>query len=98
MSNCAGGPTPWGTWLSCEEADRGRVWECDPTKPGQGVVKPAMGTFAHEAVAVDPVNERLYLTEDKRDGRFYRFVPANYPDLDEGVLEVARLGAGGSVT
>lgn len=89
--NCAGGPTPWGTWLSGEEARDGRVWECDVTGPGQGVVRPALGTFVHEAVTVDPVRRQLYLTEDTPDGRFYRFTPAAWPSLEAGLLEAAVL-------
>ena len=99
--NCAGGPTPWGTWLSCEEFDGGRVWECDPTGANAAVVRPALGTFRHEAVAVDPIGKRLYLTEDKSDGRLYRFSPTSYPDLNTGILAVAEVladpGPGGAL-
>ena len=88
--NCAGGPTPWGTWLSCEEFDYGQVYECDPLGIKPAVVRPALGTFEHEAVSVDLLNQCLYLTEDKPDGGLYRFRPDHpLPDLSSGQLEIA---------
>jgi secreted PhoX family phosphatase len=92
--NCSGGATPWGTWLSCEEVEEGRVWECDPSGHKPAVAHDAMGVFKHEAAAVDPRGRRIYLTEDLVDGGLYRYTPSRWPDLSSGLLEIARVHGG----
>ncbi|PPK70196.1 DUF839 domain-containing protein [Actinokineospora auranticolor] len=88
--NCAGGATPWGTWLSCEEIDYGRVFETDPWNRKSAVARPAMGRFKHEACAADADHGYVYLTEDTPDGCFYRFRPTTWGDLSSGTLEVLK--------
>ena len=96
--NCSGGPTPWGTWLSCEEVMGGLVWECDPSGRRRALARPAMGTFKHEAAAVDPRGKKIYLTEDLIDGGVYRFTPTHWHDLGAGRLEIASVAEDGAVS
>jgi uncharacterized protein len=90
-ANCCGGVSPWG-WFSCEEyfsKGHGFVFLCDPK--AATVQRPvridAYGRFFHEAVAMEPVTNVAYLTEDQEDAALYRFLPTHPNNPYEGKLQ-----------
>ena len=97
LRNCAGGPTPWNSWITCEETSAGPAngarkqhgycFDVPAAGPAKPVPLVAMGCFRHEAIAVDPVTGHIYETEHSTPGGFYRFIPSS----------VGRPGLGGKL-
>jgi secreted PhoX family phosphatase len=96
IRNCSGGITPWNSWLTCEESvlkasdeigqDHGYVFEVPADASALIKARPiiGMGRFNHEAACVDPNTNIIYLTEDRHDSLFYRFIPKTPQNLHAG--------------
>ena len=102
LRNCAGGITPWNSWVSCEETrdgpgngplqrEHGFCFEVPSRGTASAQPLRAMGRFSHEAVAFEHNGAAAHQTEDRTRAGLYRFLPNRRRRLDNGALQMLRV-------
>jgi hypothetical protein len=82
-ANCGGGRTPWESYISCEEHQKGLIWQVDPTgkRPARQITLGSEGGL-FESFAYDARYSHYFATEDHLFGALQRFIPTSRNTTD----------------
>ena len=74
-----------------------RFADNDPASAADVIVRPLLGSLAHEGIEIDE-HGRVYVIDEHKRGSIYRFVPATPGDLGSGRLYALRVSEAGDGT